>query len=194
MPSARDLERQIKLLETQIRGLREEVEKRDDRGDALIAFLQTPHTFAEIVATAGESEDVVIHRLLDLEKRGLVERLDLPRWVRADLPENDKGRILFSETPLRQRDLEVLIARREGRQRDPDLDRPGASDRVQALQAEGLVKLGEKKGDPWYLPTARGTQDLAPARGGQYQLRPPRRGRQTGAPPTPRARGPKDGT
>lgn len=179
-----NLRSQIKKLESELKSLRKQVE-----GDGeFLDLLTEPKSYAQL-ATGDTDDSELIHRLHALEKSGVIERWDLPRWIRADLPEKDKARLAFSETPLRQRDLEVLIARREGRGRDPDLDRPPASTQVTALQEEGLVRLGDKKGDPWYLPPpAAGL-----ARGTQYLQHRSRRGRQSEAPPTPRARPPRGG-
>lgn len=187
------------MLKEELESLRKQVEGNDGRdGEDILGALNEPLSYAQIVAATGETDDdELIHRIHALEKEGVIQRLDLPRWIRADITARDTGRIAYSETPLRQKDLEVLIARRDGRSKgDPKLDRPPASSAITALQEEGLVRLGDKQGDPWYLPPARGTQEVstvAPEPSGQYLQHRSRRGRQSEAPPTPRARPPRGG-
>ena len=184
-----ELESKIKDLEDKILDLREQVKVRHE-GD-LLEHLNEPRSFSQLMTSTGQSDyNSLIHQLLLLEKTGKVERLDLPRWVRSDVSERQKGKALFSETPLRQRDLELLLARREGRLRDPDLDRPPASTRVTELQQEGLVRLGEKQGDPWFLPP----DASAPTRGARSRQRQSHHGPTSVARPRPRSRTRKAGT
>lgn len=124
-----------------------------------------------------------------LQNAGLIERLDMPRWMRSDLPWRQKARYMFGSGPLRQQDGEALRTRTGGRERDGK-DRSMVSSYIQELKREGLIRLGNGKGDPWFLPSPK--NDLA--RGTQYQLHRPRRGRQSEGPPTRKPRPPKGGT
>lgn len=187
--AANTLRSQIATLEQQLQDLRQEMERIAQDGKFLLEHLSEPKSFAALQTITGAIDGELIHQLYQLEKVGKIERCDLPRWVRTDLPENAKGRFWLKETPLRQHDLELLNARRKGRGHDPKLDRPYASDRMTALKDEGLVRLGEKKGDPWYLPESPG-----PGHGGQSPPRRSRRGRTAGSRPKRRPRGPQGGT
>ncbi len=183
MPADRDIESQIRELEGQLQNLKQEVERRKEQGDGLLETLSQPRSFAELASATGELDRELIQQIHVLEKAGKIERWDLPRWVRSDIPARDKLRIAFSETPLQQHEIEELSGLRRGQ----------VSGQVTELQREGLVKLGEAKGDPWFLPPPQETV-RALARGTQYQLRRSHRGPKDEGPTTPRARGPRDGT
>jgi DNA-binding HxlR family transcriptional regulator len=201
---SRDPMRQIRELESRLENLRKEVERHREEGEDVLAFLDEPRSFQQLMtATGDDDEKSLINRLNALEEAGKVERWDLPRWVRSDVQEKAKARQLFSETPLRQRDMEIMFALQDGREDLKDVDRRKASDRIQHLKREGLIQLGDKKGDPWYMPPmARGTKtgvkkpdlDAAPDDGGRYQLHRSRRGRKTSGPPKRGPRVPKGGT
>lgn len=182
MPADRDLESQIRQLEGQLQTLKEEVERRKGHGEELLEALNAPRSFAELIDVTGELDRELIHQLHALQKAGKVERWDLPRWVRADIPARDKLRIAFSETPLQQHEIEELSGLRRGQ----------VSGQVTELQREGLIKLGAAKGDPWFLPPVTGERGLA--RGTQYQLHRSHRDPKDEAPTTPRSRGRRDGT
>lgn len=197
MARARDLESQIHQLEEQIQSLREEVEKQHQDSSDLLVYLDEPRSFSQLITATGENERALIARLHGLEKAGKVERWDLPRWILSEIPERDKIGLILAETPLRQQDLEILLRRRRG---------PVSGQITQLQRVEGLIKLGDGKGDPWFLPTggrgARGTRDIATdakgaggsGDGTRYQLHRSRRGRSSEGPPTRGPRPPKGET
>jgi hypothetical protein len=177
-----ELEGQLRLLENQIQNLRREVERRTEDSDEVLVHLDRPLSFVQILTITGMPDRELKDQLDVLSKAGKVLRWDLPRWVRADLPARDKLRLAFSEMPLRQHEIEALSGLRRGQ----------VSGQITELQEEGLVKLGEKKGDPWFLPPAEPGRALA--RGTQYQLHRPRRGPKGSAHPKRKPPGQKDET
>ncbi len=175
--TTKEIESQIRQLEDRLQDLKQKVESQHEEGEGVVEHLGEPRSFAQLLTATGLSDRELIHQLHALLKSGKVERWDLPRWVRSDLPSRDKLRFVCTETPLRQNEIEALSGMRRGQ----------VSGQLTELQAEGLVRLGDSKGDPWFMvPDAP-----APARDTRSRPRRQRRVRAAQERPTQRTRGRK---
>jgi hypothetical protein len=139
--------------------LRQQIQEQKETSaeDPILAHFSEPRSFAEVLERTGMDERKLRAKVDALFRSGKLERWDLPRFVRVDLSDGEKQLLLkdmMRQTPMNQRGAEALTG----------LTRGQVSTVLSANKHREARRLGDKKGDPWFIPPRGTGSNMEPLR------------------------------